>query len=524
MVLGVWLVLSACSPTEPGDVSVSAPGEDSRSSRGALFAGTNRWVRPNLWGDPLADVDVLVVGGGAAGLTAAIEAEEAGASVLVVERADQTGGSLRYGATVMLFSGTSIEASLGIEDSPEELLAEWPDFTGGDPDDPWVQTFAEDNVSEVFEWLEARDVRFGMSLGIDESGGAVRRLHPIADGSDTMADTLTTRVGSANIWLNTEAQGLWFYPGVAMRGVAVEDLSTGETGWVRARSVVMATGGFLRNLSLVAAADPTLDASALWFSCGPEADGSGHELLAALGARWDNPSAIGLYAHGLPDTRTSGEELLLNPMASMVMVNEAGERFLNESQQNSFHNGRAVVEQDDQVAWAVFDATVKDDLVIVDPMELPGESGVLPSDAELEAAGYLASADTVADLATTIGVDGDALSAELETYNAEIASGSLDPWWGTPLTGTALETAPYYAIRVAPVVAKAFGGIDVDLTGRVLLEDGTTQPGLYAAGELTGMAGGSLVGDYGFTGSLSAVVLGARIAGGSAADYAISRR
>ena len=119
MVLGVWLLLSACSPTEPGDVSVIEPGEDSRSSRGALFAGTNRWVRPNLWGDPLAEVDVLVVGGGAAGLTAAIEAEEAGASVLVVERADQTGGSLRYGATVMLFSGTSIEASLGIEDSPE---------------------------------------------------------------------------------------------------------------------------------------------------------------------------------------------------------------------------------------------------------------------------------------------------------------------------------------------------------------------------------------------------------------------
>ena len=81
---------------------------------------------------------------------------------------------------------------------------------------------------------------------------------------------------------------------------------------------------------------------------------------------------------------------------------------------------------------------------------------------------------------------------------------------------------PFYALPVAVTLAKGFGGIDTDLLGRVLDTDGEPIPGLYAAGELTGMAGGSLVGDYGFTGSLSAVVLGGRLAGGYAAAEALA--
>jgi predicted oxidoreductase len=80
------------------------------------------------------------------------------------------------------------------------------------------------------------------------------------------------------------------------------------------------------------------------------------------------------------------------------------------------------------------------------------------------------------------------------------------------------------ALPIAVSVAKGFGGVDVDLDGRVLDTDLAPIPGLYACGELTGMAGGTLVGDAGFTGSLTAVVLGGRVAGRAAANEALARR
>jgi predicted oxidoreductase len=85
-------------------------------------------------------------------------------------------------------------------------------------------------------------------------------------------------------------------------------------------------------------------------------------------------------------------------------------------------------------------------------------------------------------------------------------------------------TAPFVAMPVGVTVAKGFGGVDVDLDGAVLDGDGARIAGLYAAGELTGMAGGTLVGERGFTGSLTAVLLGGRTAGAAAAREALAAR
>ena len=181
-----------------------------------------------------------------------------------------------------------------------------------------------------------------------------------------------------------------------------------------------------------------------------------------------------------------------------------------------------LVGQAGQVAWAVADQKVYTELTFSDPLILEEEPlGVADEDALL-GSGVLMTGDTLAELAEDIGVDADTLETEVEEYNGRAGDGSTDPWRGTPVDTPALETAPFYALRVLPSLAKAFGGIDVDLNGRVMNAEGAPIPGLYAAGELTGMAGGSLVGDTGFTGSLSAVILSGRVAGAAAVAEALA--
>ena len=121
----------------------------------------------------------------------------------------------------------------------------------------------------------------------------------------------------------------------------------------------------------------------------------------------------------------------------------------------------------------------------------------------------------------TAPVDKDQMVAPLQAAaDAGIKIITVDTFRGVGTRITPVVVPPFYAVPVAITAAKGFGGVDVDLSGRVLDTDGAVIPGLYAAGELTGMAGGSLVGDYGFTGSLSAVVLGGRVAGAAAAAEA----
>ncbi len=135
----------------------------------------------------------------------------------------------------------------------------------------------------------------------------------------------------------------------------------------------------------------------------------------------------------------------------------------------------------------------------------------------------MTTADTVSGLGDALGVPSATLEAEWEAFQ-QFSSGAVDsdPFRDAEHRGAAIQMAPFYAVPIAVTVAKGFGGIDVDLEGRVLDVNGAVIPGLYAAGELTGMLGGSLVGNYGFTGSLTAVVLGGRVAGENAVLEAVT--
>ena len=494
-----------------GDTALDLDSDVTSDSGRLGDSGWNQDSGLNDTGSPLEpallQVEVLIVGAGPAGLAAAATLETAGIDYWMVELDEQIGGSARYAGSLMTFSGSSTQVDAGIEDSPETLLSEWEQMTGGNVEEPWVQTYAQRNVA-VHDWLRDRGVLFTLgSLAMD--GAETRRVHLVNGEGATLINTLATGVDQSRIWTQTRATELVTDSNGEVRGVWVEQ--TAATGWIQAEATLVATGGFLRNLDLVKWARPELNTEALWFSTGVHAKGSGHQMIENVGGAWANPSAVGLYAHGIADTRKPGEELILQSDLALVMVNSQGERFTSEAPTASFEQGSSLVAQDGQAGWYIFDSSARSQLRLHDPLDF-GTEEEMPTLDDLESTGQMVRADTLEDLAGELGIDAEGLLLTIDQLNQIMDKGAVDPWWEMPPQMRRVSSPPFFGIPVVPVLAKSFGGIAVDETGRVLNATGEWIPGLYGAGELTGMAGGSLVGDGFFTGSLSAVILSGWIA------------
>ncbi len=465
---------------------------------------------------PVGSVDervgVVVVGAGPAGLAAAIELEAAGADYVVLEREAEVGGAGRYAGGLMMFTGSSEQEASGIADGPDTLRAEWHELTGGDPEDPWFLRFADDNVVQVHDWLAG----FGASWDppkLDPSGGALPRIHPLTNGGQGLVDVLAAQVPGARIRLGATADEL-LVDGDRVVGVAWSDADGTHT--LGAEAVIVATGGFLRQLQKVRELYPDTPDEVLLYASAPEADGAGFDMLLAAGAATQNLQAIGFYAHAHADPADPHEEIVSPAVALNPWLNLEGRRFADEWQVNSFHVGRTRMDQPGASVWLVGDASLLETEYF-----RPSDAGTLYGITQLEAAGIAVSGDTLGGLAGDIGVPAETMIATIDTWNDAVLGLGEDPY-RTELAqpGNELATPPYFAVPLGVSVAKNFGGVDTDVDGRVLRADGAPLEGVWAAGEVSGMAGGSLVGDYGFTGSLTAVVLSGRVAGRSAAAAA----
>lgn len=453
-------------------------------------------------------VDVLVIGAGPAGLAAAAEVVAAGASVLVLERETWAGGACND-AAVMFFAGTPEQAALGIEDSPERLASDWNGFTGGDPDDPWFAYFAENHVAMVKDWLAERGLQWGTPTA-DSGSGDVERIFEIDGWGPELVAVLLDQVPSDAVRYEASATAL-LVDGGRVVGAAWTDLPSGTSHTIGAGAVIVATGGFQYDLERVKAVIPDVAVSALRRGSFINADGNGHDMLSALGAVTQNLEALGFYAHATfhPDSDTG--ELTSQVFGEYPQVAGDGLRFADDSDAQSFVLGRTRALLPGESAWLVSSGQIRGI-----PFANPDDVSEVWSVDELVEAGVILEANDVAGLASAMGVDGTALAGEVDTWNAAVHGEADDPWRDEPGLSQ-IGSPPFYAMPVAATAAKAFGGIDVDLSGRVIDDGGAPIPGAYAAGELTGMLGGSIVGEHGFTGSLTAVVLGGRVAGMAAA-------
>ncbi|GDX82111.1 hypothetical protein LBMAG42_39220 [Deltaproteobacteria bacterium] len=462
---------------------------------------------------PLAEVDVLVIGSGAGGLGAGWAAKNEGRSVLVIDRAATAGGAT-VNAGNYWAAGTQWQMDAGVADSTELALSEWNDFTGGDAASPVVQRFVEESAS-VLEWLVSLGAGFKLSSNVATDSGTVPREHqPSPDAGLPPVDQLTRELAD-QLLLETTATAL-VLDGTAVAGAWVTD-AAGSAGWIHAGRVVVATGGFTRNDAIVLAAIPELADYPSWYESFPGMDGNGLTMAEAAGATTQNMDHLGLYAHGVEDAKIGQPEVMvLVGLDSAMVVDSAGHRVADEREFGSVSMGTRYLTEGpyyaifDDVTWSVLGLQGRGFNYQDDP------DGLNVTALEYETTHDVAAGDDGVALGADLGVDGAAIQAALDLYNADAATGT-DTEFGKPTpTFTPLLAPPYRALPLVLGRSKSFGGLATNDDGEVVDGAGVVIPGLLAAGEACGFLGTTGIG-YGFNGSVTAAWWSGLRAGASAA-------
>lgn len=439
-----------------------------------------------------AEVDVLVVGAGGAGLAAAIAAHDAGADVALVEKRERPGGNTSLSTASLPGGGTRFQRAAGIADSADVLYADLTALSG--PHDALHLTrLLSDRSAEIVEWLaDAVGVPLDVITDYRHVGHSVPRLHAPASrkGEDLVAALVAA----------VESRGIPLALSSPLRSLVVDEdgrvvgAVTGDGGAatrIGAKVVILAVNGFGNVPDLVARHCPEIAGSMYVGALGSE--GEALRLGEALGAGFGNLAsyqgfATILYPHG---------ELLSWTTIEMggVLVNARGERFGDEA--IGYSGFAAPVARQEGRVHAVFDQRIRD----IAARE--------PWFKEILDFGAAKRADDVPSLAELIGVPADRLAGTIDAYNDAVTGRAADPHGRAELAATPL-TAPFYTAEVTAALLSTQGGLAVDDRARVLRPDGASIAGLYAAGgAVAGIAGRS--GGVGYasgSGLLHAIGLG----------------
>ena len=446
------------------------------------------------------DCDVVIVGAGGAGLTAAVRANQAGAKVLVLEKMSFVGGNSLKASGGMNAAGTKFQEALDITDSGVREFVEDTMNGGHMVNDLALVVTMSENSSDAVDWLES----IGAPLPkVAATGGTVHKyLHSPEDGSPVgayLVAKLNEEVEKQGIqvMLNTKATEILTDEGCAV-GVKAEDAEHEYT--INAHAVILATGGFGSNFELMTSFNPSL-ANAVTTNH-PGATGDGILMAEAIGAATVDMDRIQLHPTVYQETSTLVSEKMRSLGA--ILVNQEGKRFCNDLSTRDAVSA-AELEQTGGYAYIIFDQNLVDQN---------------KSAKEYISKGMTSTGETYEELAKNMGLEGDAVAAfeeTMATWNEAVATGEDKEFGRNNGMDADLSTAPYYAIKIAPGIHHTMGGIKIDTATQVLDTEGNVIPGLYAAGETTGgVHGGNRIGGN----AVCDFVVFGRIAGEKAAAYA----
>ena len=492
-------------------------------------------------------VDVVVVGAGGAGMTAAITATDAGKKVIVVESQPIAGGNSVRSTGGMNAAKTpyqdknEFKEAAGVEKTlataaekfadnatitalAATVKSQWDAYQAnpqgyfdsvelmeldtliggkGKNNPELVKTLAENSAAAI-EWLASigAEVKNVGAFG----GASVKRIHrPVnADGKVTAVGAYIVPILEKNLQdrnvqflFDTTANEI-----IMKDGKAVGIKATGKDGHkvtINAKSVVIATGGFGANAEMVEKYKPELKGFATTNAEG--AQGQGIEMATAVGAATVDMDQIQI--HPTVHIEEDGNAHLITEGLrgdGAILVNAEGKRFYDEVSTRDKVSA-AIIAQPEKSAWLVVDQSMVDKSAVI--------AGYIKS-------GYTVTGATYEELAKAMGVDEATFVSTMNTWNQAVEA-KTDAEFNRTSFANPLTAAPYYAIKITPAVHHTMGGIVINPKAEVLNEKGEVISGLFAAGEVTGgvhganRLGGNAVADF--------VVFG-RIAGQSAADNA----
>lgn len=465
------------------------------------------------------DYDVIVIGSGGAGLSAAISAREQGASVMLVEADSKLGGATRNSTGVVYAANTRTQREAGVTDSAGALY-DYVMRLNQYAVQPAMIRYYADQSAGMIDWLIELGVEFPANMLVHSCVSGVKRGHTSKTFGLGIADALINRAGALGVEtaLGSRVDKLIVNNG-RVAGIRVEGTD------LRASSVIVATGGFGNNPEMLKRLFPSAayHGNKTWavHIDAPFILGDGIKLGEQAGAN------ITGYDRGLIQPTpcfTKNVEAFLPPW--VVAVNREGKRFMAEWDSYCV-TGYLINEQTDRRCWAIFDHKAlvdnNDDLSYADPYNsgLAITSWEERTILEQVEKGVVQTSHSISDLAGQIGVNPIALEETLRIYNEDCDYGK-DRRFFKDDNGRGLypvRTAPFYAVEVRPaIIGFTAAGLDIDPDCHVLDQRGAVIPGLYAAGEVVGSFHGKRYGGGGM--SIGSAIIFGRRAGEVAAQEA----
>lgn len=460
-----------------------------------------------------AQADVVVVGGGASGLAAAAAALESGARVIVLEKAPHTGGSAALSAGIVTAAGTDIQKASGLPADSAGLAKLWLEdqkrsvkgAPANLPDAAQVEALVKQSA-ETVDWLTKRvGMQFSANAAAADGIGAYQLLPISSDASRPAGaeeveklEQYVKKLGGI-IRTATPAWKILTTDDGRVSGVAAADGKNRFT--FRAKSVVLASGGFAADLMKVTSRQPRWAVYVERTGAAKTSTGDGLTMGLQVGAKEVSDSWLmgTQFAPAYPEMTAA----MLGPrgFAGATLVNEKGLRFVKEDLPN------ITSEMSQQLdVWLITDSK--------DPEKAKTLRNYLGFDTVVHG-------NTPEELGRRMGARADNVKQTIEKLNADAAAGKDTAFGRDPINFTSLTQAPYFAVKVRPVISGTIGGFVVTPDFQVL--DNALKPiqGLWAAGELANRAFYNRVYEPGT--SLLIAYASGRAAGTSAAKAALSK-
>ena len=488
--------LAGCSGQAANEASAESQVEEKEVAADATSHASPDVQEGDLYVLPVIDpkpeqeteqtYDVVIIGAGGAGFSAAIEAADQGASVVILEQESVVGGNTSLSGAGFNIPGNWVQETQGIEDSIE--LFKQDTMNGGDNKsiESLVDVLAE-RALPTAEWLrDTVHVEIMDDFQKHFGGHTVARALVVKGGvgSQMIYKMYTTAYEKGvKVKVNTKAEELVADENGRVIAVKAKNKSGQDLVFNATKGVIVAAGGFAGNAEMRMQYRPDLNETVKTTNA-PGHEGSGIIMAQALGAGTEQMEYIQTYPFCFP---TTGKIAFVadTRMYGAPMVNIEGKRFINENDRRDIVS-KAILSQSDSYGYMVWDKSIMEEARTLEIYK--GEFDKLVADK------CLIEADTLEDAADFFGIDKAALAETIGNYNAYaedfLTNGTdtkeADKDFHRNAKMAKVENGPYYIQKVIPSVHHTMGGLAIDTETRVLTAEGQVIDGLYAAGEVVG--------------------------------------
>ncbi len=504
LLLSILLLLSGCgtaNKNQPGpEAGANNTAEENKEKEDATSSASVANYTPL---EQLKDsYDIVIVGAGGAGMTAALEAKAAGMNPVILEKMQVAGGNTSKSSSGMNASETKFQKEQGISDS-NDLFYEETLKGGHDTNDKELLRYFVDHSADAIDWLDTNGIKLN---NITITGGmSEKRTHRPEDGSAVgkyLVSGLLKKVQeqAIPIFVNANVQGITHQDGKAT-GVKVLFTEKNEEKSIAAKSVVITAGGFGANMEMITKVRPDLEGYVTTNQEGSTGDGI--KMIEQMGGTTVDMDQIQVH----PTVQQENSYLVGEAVRGegAILVSNEGKRFVNEMAARDAVTA-AINKLPEKSATLIFDSGVRARAKAVE---------------HYVKMGFVKQADNIKDLAEQVNVPADQLQKTLDGWNAAVKN-KKDPEFGRK-TGMEhdLSAAPFYAIKIGPGIHYTMGGVKINTNTEVLDQNGKPIQGLFAAGEVTGgLHGENRIGGN----SVAEIIIFGRQAGIKSAEYAKSAK